>query len=59
MGKMGHYLEEHRHHLDALQYLRPLDFQLQLHEERPNEEKLMQLKLMEEQQHAKQKILIQ
>ena len=59
MGKMGHYLEEHRHHLDALQCLRPLDFQLQLHAERPNEEKLMQLKLMEEQQHAKQKILIQ
>ena len=56
---MGHYLEEHRHHLDALQCLRPLDFLLQLHAERPNEEKLMQLKLMEEQQHAKQKILIQ
>ena len=56
MGKMEHYLKELHPDRYVLQYLLPQDFQLLLHEVQLNEEKLMQLKLSEEQQHEVQRI---
>ena len=56
MGKMEHYLKELHPDLYVLQYLLPQDFQLLLHEVQLNEEKLMQLKQAEEQQHEVQRI---